>query len=89
MSAPRYPLVIDGEPGPRYAFAFARMTLHPHDGELRSSRPGMHSRARAARCWSESWRYSRWSDDGGEDRREPVREFLNSKVVMPTCLEAS
>jgi hypothetical protein len=32
MSTPRYTLVVEGEVGPRYASAFAGMTLCAHDG---------------------------------------------------------
>ena len=33
MSPPRYRLVVKGELGPRFAFAFDGMTIHAHDGE--------------------------------------------------------
>ena len=39
MSAERYRLVVEGELGPRYASAFAGMTLAAHDGTTEITGP--------------------------------------------------
>ena len=39
MSSHRYSIVVEGELGPRYASAFAGMTLRAHDGETEISGP--------------------------------------------------
>ena len=39
MSPSRYSIVVEGELGPRYASAFAGMTLRAHDGETEISGP--------------------------------------------------
>ena len=39
MSPSRYSIVVEGELGPRYASAFAGMTLRAHDGETEITGP--------------------------------------------------
>lgn len=89
MAAPRYPLVIDGELGPRYAFAIDAMTLGSHDGGWAPRGQGSHSRARAARRCSQPSRCPGPGDRGVTDRVNLGREFLNRQRLIPTCLEAS
>jgi hypothetical protein len=48
-----------------------------------------HPRASAARRCSQPSRYAESGDDGVADRVRLRLEFLNRRLLIPTCLEAS
>ena len=89
MSAPRYGLVIEGELGPGYASVIDWTTLRSHNDGGAPRGQGSHSRAWAARRCSQLSRYLGSVEDGVTDRVTLLREFLNRRRLIPTCLEAS
>jgi len=86
---PRYRLDIEGELGPRYASAFAGITLRSHDrgwdprGQGSHSLPGVGSSSLLTPSG-----HTDSGDDGVTDRWKLMGESLKDRSLMPTCLEA-